>query len=322
MSPSKELAIGIDLGGTNAQVGLVDPIGHLTNRIHMPTNAADGWQATISRLATGVRQVCAEAHTDVNACEALGIGAPGTIDGDTIVEAPNLRWTNVPLVSALQDALATHLPIALDNDVNCATLAEARFGAARNERNLLGVWVGTGIGGGIILDGSLVRGPLGSAGEIGRTLLLSTNPIGMRRLEDICSRAAVTRRLHELARSNHATSLRDTMMATDDPLTVPARAITEAYAAHDALTRAVVDESADLLGRGIASACTLLGTPLVILGGGLTEALGQPYIDMIHTSCNTHVLPRLQGKVECRMTALGPDAGIIGAASVARDAIR
>lgn len=318
-----DLVLGIDLGGTNAQVGLVDTHGRIVDRLHLPTNAGDGWNTTVARMAHAVHSVCDAAGVKTAAIRALGIGAPGTIDGDAgvVAEAPNLRWNDVPLARALQDQLGG-ITVALDNDVNAALAGEAAFGAARNERDVLAVWIGTGIGGGILLQGNLVRGPLGSAGEIGRTLLLSTNPIGMQHLEDICSRAAVTRRLQQLARSNHPTALRDALMACTDPLTFPARAIADAYAAGDALTRLVIDETADFLGRGIASACTLLGTPIVILGGGLSEALGQHFVELVSASCNQHVLPRLQGRVQCRLTSLGADAGIVGAACIARDSLR
>ncbi len=317
-----DLAIGIDLGGTNAQIGLVDSCGQVVERLHMPTKAEDGSKHTITRLAEGIHAVCAAAAgTTPDAASAIGIGAAGSIDAatGTIVEAPNLRWTNVPLASMLHKELGD-LPIVIDNDVNAAIAGEAAYGAARNERDVLGVWVGTGIGGGIILDGNLIRGPLGSAGEIGRTLLLSASPIGMQRLEDICSRASITRRLHELIQTNHPTSLRDALLASDNPRAFPAKLVAEAYAAGDELVRTVIDEAADLLGRGIASACTLLGTPLVVMGGGLTEALGQPYVDAIGASCNHHVLPRLQGHMRFCITALGPDAGIIGAATLSRKA--
>ena len=317
---AQDIAIGIDLGGTNAQIGLVDANGLVVERLHMPTDADSGWQAIVDRLAKGVRSVCRAADTTPASVHAIGIGAAGSIDAanGTIVEAPNLRWTDVPLVSALQRVLGD-VTIVIDNDVNAAVVGETAFGVARGERNVLAIWVGTGIGGGIILDGSLVRGPFGSAGEIGRTLLLSANPIGMQRLEDICSRASVTRRLHELAQTNHSTLLGELLLACDDPRSFPAKHVADAYAAGDAITRTVVDEAADLLGRGIASACTLLGTPLVIMGGGLTEALGQGYVDAVAASCNRHVLPRLQGEMRFCMTALGPDAGIIGAAAIARE---
>ena len=313
-------AVGIDLGGTNAQVGLVDASGRITHRKHMAIASQAPWQATADALAQAIRSLCDDAGAQV-ASAIIGVGAAGSIDAaaGTIVEAPNLRWNDVPLARELASRLDGR-PVVLDNDVNAAALAEARYGAARDQPDLLAVWVGTGIGGGVMLDGTLVRGPLGSAGEIGRTLLVATGPLGQQRLEDICSRSALTRRLHELVRTNHDTSLRDALLEADDARAFPARELASAYDEGDILVRALVDEAADLLGRGIASACTLLGVPFVVLGGGLTEALGQPYVDAIATSCNAHVLPRLKGRVRCVMTGLGPDAGIVGAAIMARDA--
>lgn len=317
-----DLVVGIDLGGTNAQVGLVDARGHVMQRVHMPTNAGDGWRRVIDRLAEGVQAVCKANGMDTSAIRAIGIGAPGTIDYATgnVAEAPNLRWNDVPLAKTLSDLVSVG-SITIDNDVNAALAGEAAFGAAKGERNVLGVWVGTGIGGAIILDGKLIQGPYGSAGEIGRMLLFPTSSIGTRLLEEHCSRSAIAERLYQLVAANAPSVLKESLLATDDPRAFPTHDIAQAYINGDELVGTVIDEAADLLGRGIASAVTLLGTPVVIIGGGLAESLGQPYVDAIAHSCNNHVLPRLRGRLHFRLTALGSDAGMIGAAAMARNAL-
>ncbi|RMH27816.1 MAG: ROK family protein [Planctomycetota bacterium] len=235
-------------------------------------------------------------------------------DRGVVLEAPNLGWRDLPLAQRARERLGC--PVAVENDVNAAVLGELSAGAIRGEPEALGVWIGTGIGGAIVLGGALHRGGLGTAGEIGHTTLLPGAPAGLSKFEETCSRSAIADRLARLART------RQTALRADlDAGPVRASAIARAYAAGDALTREVVDEAADLIGVGIASAVTLLGMPVALLGGGLVEALGEPFVDAVAASARRRVFPAPARGVDFRITMLRERAGILGAAARARQTV-
>ena len=329
MNPTNSgLVVGIDLGGTNLQVGVVDTMDAIIGRSKKKTRADKGPEAVLDRVAAAVNEACELAGCTMADITAIGIGAPGAIDfaTGTVLEAPNLRWNDVPLARELSTRCA-NTPVVVDNDVNVAIYGENKLGAGNNAHNVLGVWCGTGVGGGLILNGELYHGGFGSAGEIGQTLLFPFAPLTYRLLEDVCSRTAVTRRVVTLIEKNHPSILPEISARRDaekerkrTPLRqIGSSVIAEAYAEGDKLTRDVIHESADLLGRAISNVVTLLSLPDVILGGGLTEALGQPWVDHVAASCREHVFPQEAAKVRFAATTLEDRAGLLGAALLARE---
>lgn len=322
--------VGIDLGGTNLQVGVVDGSDQILGRSKKKTKAEKGPEFVLDRIAEAITEACEEAGITAADILTIGIGAPGAIDfaTGTVLEAPNLRWNDVPLAAELS-ARCANIPVLVDNDVNVAIYGENRLGAGGNATDVLGVWCGTGVGGGLILNGRLYHGGFGSAGEIGQTLLFPTSPLTHRLLEDVCSRSAVTRRITTLIEKNHPSILPELAAQRDrekERKTTPLRqvgssVIAQAYNEGDKLVRDVVHESADLLGRAISNVVTLLALPEVILGGGLTEALGQPWVDHVAQSCREHVFPQEARKVRFVATELEDRAGLLGAALLARERI-
>lgn len=322
--------VGIDLGGTNLQVGIVDGSDRIIGRSKKKTKAEKGAEFVLDRIAEAVHEACDEAGCTAADLSAIGIGAPGAIDfaSGTVLEAPNLRWNDVPLAAELS-ARCAGVSVLVDNDVNVAIYGENRLGAGNNARDVLGVWCGTGVGGGLILNGCLYHGGFGSAGEIGQTLLFPTAPLTHRLLEDVCSRTAVVRRIVTLIEKNHPSMLPELAAKRDrekgrgpTPLRkVGSSVIAEAYEQGDKLVCDVVHESADLLGRGISNVVTLLALPDVVLGGGLTEALGQAWVDRVAESCRDHVFPQEARKVRFAATELEDRAGLLGAALLARERV-
>jgi glucokinase len=320
--------VGIDLGGTNLQVGVVDSSNAIIGRSKRKTKAEKGPQFVLDRIAQAVHEACEEAGCTPADLSAIGIGAPGAIDfaTGTVLEAPNLRWNDVPLAAELSTRCAG-VRVLVNNDVNVAIYGENRLGAGKNAENVLGVWCGTGVGGGLILGGKLYHGGFGTAGEIGQTLLFPTAPLTHRLLEDVCSRTAVVRRIVTLIEKNHPSILPDLAAARDKekgrsatPLRrVGSSVVAQAYEQGDKLTQDVVHEAADLLGRAISNVVTLLALPDVVLGGGLTEALGQHWVDHVAASCREHVFPKEAAKVRFVATELEDRAGLLGAALLARE---
>lgn len=309
--------IGIDLGGTNMQIGVVGPTLKVVGRAKKKTRAAEGSQRVIDRLIDGVHEACADAKVPLTEIAAIGIGAPGAVEPKRgiVLEATNLRWNNFPLASVLGRRLGHH--VVVDNDVNCAIYGEFRLGAAKGHDNVLGVWIGTGIGGGLILNGSMFYGSTHTAGEIGHTTLFPAMPPGSRSLENNCSRTAIVDRLVRLIRANNPSAVSD--LAEGDLSDIKARIVAQAYIKNDKLTRNVVDNAADMLGISVANAVTLLGLQRVVIGGGLTEAMGENLVGKIRESARRHAFPEICRNVEVVATKLEADAGLIGAAMFARD---
>ena len=160
----KDYAIGVDLGGTKLDIGVVDPSGNIRAHKLVPTNVQGGFQAVLEQILSNTRELIQK-----EACDplAVGVGLPGQIDGSTgsVIFAPNLLWNNVPFREELQRALS--LPIAVTNDVRAATYGEWILGAGKGYQDLVCIFVGTGIGGGIVSQGKMVTGDTNCAGEIG-----------------------------------------------------------------------------------------------------------------------------------------------------------
>lgn len=313
--PETRPVAGIDLGGTNIQIGIVGPDRKVAARAKRKTKPEDGRDAIIQRITDGIAEACASAKVRPSDLAAIGIGAPGAIDPatGTVLEAVNLRWNDVPLADLL--GKRTGKPVVVDNDVNAAVYGEYRLGAGDNARDLLGVWIGTGIGGGLILNGALFYGTFFTAGEIGHTIMFPNNPPGSASLEQNCSRTNIVERIVKLIRSNHKSAITD--LVDGDLEQVKSKTIAKAYQMGDPLTVEVVDNAADLIGISIAGVVTLLSLGRVVLGGGLTEAVGDPLVDRVKKSVRAHVFPEKCRQVKVVCTKLLDDAGVLGAALLA-----
>ncbi|MDX2130791.1 MAG: ROK family protein [Planctomycetota bacterium] len=319
MPPAKPF-VGVDLGGTNIQFGVVSHDLKLIGEAKRKTKAEEKLEGVLGRIEAGIAEACADAGVSPGAIGGVGIGAPGAVDPTRglVLEAVNLRWDNVPLADLLAKRLKTK--VFLDNDVNVAVFGENKLGAGKNARDLLGVWLGTGVGGGLILNGALYYGHFWTAGEIGHTILLPNMPRGVRTLEQHCSRTAIVERLAALLRSNQKSRL--TAEIGDDYTKIRSRTLARHYHEgdrEDALVIEVADAAADLLGQAIGSVVTLLSLPRVVLGGGLTEALGMPFVERVQTVAREVAFPDACKKVEVVPSMLEDTAGVYGAAMIAME---
>lgn len=316
-----ERVIGIDLGGTNVQIGVVelggDPGYRVVGREKRKTKPDQGVETVIERVAKGVETACELAGTKPSKVSAIGVGAPGVVDPHkgVVLEAVNLRWDEIPLAERLSERLGA--PVFVDNDVNAAVFGESRLGAGRGARNMLGVWVGTGIGGGLILNGEPYYGHFLTAGEIGHMLALPFNPAGSRSLEHNCSRSAIVERLVRLVRANRKSLITD--LVEDDLKQIRSGVIAQAYRAGDPLVVEVIEESAGLLGMHLAGVHTLLSLERIVLGGGLVEALGTPYVHLVAEELRRFAFPDKIKGVDVVASRLDDDAGILGAAMLAKE---
>lgn len=312
--------VGIDLGGTNIQVGIVSPDLKLLAEAKRKTKAEEKLEGVMGRIVAGIEEACEAAGLRTTDLGGVGIGAPGAVDPDrgVVLEAVNLRWDDVPLAELLTKRL--RVKTFLDNDVNVAIYGENKLGAGKNAKNVLGVWLGTGIGGGLILNGELYYGHFWTAGEIGHTILLPNLPRGVRSLENNCSRSAIVDRLVKLIKANQKSKV--TAEVGDDFDKIKSRTLARHYREaerEDKLVVEVVDDAANLLGQAIGSVVTLLSLPRVVLGGGLTEALGPPFVERVQKVVREVAFPDACKKVNVVESILEDTAGVFGAAMIAMD---
>jgi glucokinase len=297
--------IGIDLGGTKVLGSLVEG-GEVRAQEKRSTPVEGGPDDVVALIAEVVEALGGPG-------DGVGIGAPGVVDveGGIVSRAPNLPgWTrSVPLRELLSEALGG-APVAIDNDVNVAALAEHRLGAGRGVDDLLCVFVGTGVGGGLILDGRLRRGPSGLAGEIGHMIVQpGGRPCGcggFGHLESYAGRAGLEREARRRHEGGEATVLLDLAKHGRMKSSVFAKALD----AGDAITRELLDEAIEALGVALSATTALVDVELVVVGGGLADRLGQAFVDRMQAA----VTERLFGPpLRCVPAALGDDAGTIGA---------
>ncbi|WP_428386388.1 ROK family protein [Mucisphaera sp.] len=315
--PKGPMTLGVDLGGTNIQAGLLGPDNKLITRDSTKTKADEGAEKVLSRIVKLCDGILDEAKVSKGDVAGLGIGAPGALDieNGVVREAVNLRWRDFPLAKKLGELVG--MPVLIDNDVNVGAWGEYHAGAGKTGQDMLAVFVGTGIGGGLILNGKLMHGHFGTAGEIGHTTISAHSSIGRRTVENLASRNSMVLLLAKLIGANHSSSL---VEATGGDLSkIRSKILAQAVKQEDPLTLEVVSHAAEIVGISIANTVTLLSLPQVVVGGGVTEALGNAWMKRITDAFERHVFPHELRDCKIMASKLGDDAGVIGAALLARD---
>ena len=276
----EQFIIGVDLGGTNIVAGAmtVDGTRHLKIR-SIPTNASLGDEGVADRMATLVEGVILDTMRETGVQRSdfvgVGVGAPGPLDREKgiVLVAPNLGWQNFPLRDRMHDRLA--LPTTLDNDANCATFGEWWQGAARGGRNVVGLTIGTGIGGGLILNGALYHGASDMAGEIGHTTIdlngrhCKCGNYGC--LEAYASASAIATRAREVLVREEGESVIPAMVhgRFED---ITAQTVYDAAKAGDSVANEIVRDTARYLGAGVANLLNIFNPDTVVIAGGVTAA--------------------------------------------------
>jgi glucokinase len=309
-------AIGVDVGGTKIAALRVAPDGVVVARATRRT-PADDEAATLAALDDAVEQVRAAAVV------AIGVGAAGLVDvaRGALLSSPNLSWRDVPLRERLRETFA--LPVTVDNDATAGAWAEYRLGASRGVADSLFVGVGTGIGGGFVQQGRLVRGAHGFAGEIGHVIVEPDGPVcgcGNRGCwEQVASGPAIARagRAAVAARPDSAIA----SLASGDPELVTGALVTEAALAGDGPAVAILGEVGRRLGEGVAGLVNTLDPSIVVIGGGAAEA-GDLLLEPLRAAYRATVEGvDVRPEVPIVPASLGNDAGAVGAALLALDAV-
>jgi len=318
----KRWIVGVDLGGTNIVVGLV-PIGggDVLGLRTLPTESTRGAKFVVDRIVHMVEDSIAEvvaAHgTTRDAVAGVGIGSPGPLDRKTgtVINTPNLGWRNFPLRDLIANAVK--LPATLDNDANCATYGEWWLGAGRGTQTLVGFTLGTGIGGGIVLNGEIFHGCSDVAGEIGHMTIDSNGRkckcgnYGC--LEQYASGPAIAARAIEGIEAGAETVLEQMVDGKLDEIT--AATVYEAAVLNDAYAKEVVKDTAKFLGAGVASIINILNPEMVVIAGGVTRAGEHLFVPLI-AEVRRRAFRSAQECCRIVPAELSGTAGVVGAAAV------
>lgn len=311
------LALGIDLGGTKIAAGVVDASGRILGRGHRLTQPQEGWEAVVDRMVAAGEEALAQAGVTAEALAGVGIGSPGPVNPETgvVVEAANLFFKNVPLAEAV--AARFDRPTYLDHDARVAALGEYRFGAGQGATHLVFVTVSTGIGAGIIVKGRPHQGAHFAAGELGHTVVRPNGPrctCGLNGcLEAVASGTAIAKLAREAMARGEAPIL--AQLAGHDPERVDARLVAEGVRRGDPACRQVLDQATFYLGLALAGVINLIDCDRIVLGGGVAK-MGELLFEPVRRTVAASVVATGR-QVPIVPAALGSDAGILGAASLA-----
>lgn len=309
-------AVGVDLGGTKIEVGRIAGDGRVLEKTRRPTDAGRGAEAVERTLVEAVRAL---GHGDGEPA-ALGIGVAGQIDAETgtVIFGPNLDWHDVPLARSLHETLG--LPVFVTNDVRAATFGEWRHGAGRGADDLLCIFVGTGIGGGVVSGGRILAGCSNTAGEIGHLTVRQGGPRctcgndGC--LEALAGGWAIARDAKAAAKADPGAGAALLEAAGGDPEALTARHVADAAAGGDALARRLLGAAAEALAAGAVGLVNAFNPCRLIFGGGIVEGIPD-LLETVETTVRKRALGAATRRLEVGGAALGGDAGIVGAAAYA-----
>lgn len=307
----KKFRIGVDVGGTNIKIALVDREGHISYSNSIPTRAEMGYEYTISAMKQAIKDLMTETKTDKNSIEGIGFGFPGQIDykNGIVKNAPNIPgWVEIPITSTMEKEFG--IPTKVDNDVRCAALGELNFGAGKGCQNLVCITVGTGIGSGLIVNGKLVRGASNAAGEIGHIKLQMTGgPIcgcgDTGCFEAFASAPSIVAMAQDYIKGGKSTKYREFGEITS-------YSVAQAALEGDGVAKRIFNIIGEYLGIGLASVVNLLNPEKIIIGGGVAES-GDLLFNPIRKVISERTLEISGSAVEVVPAKLGNTAGVIGA---------
>jgi len=311
-------AIGIDLGGSKIEVALVNSSGLLHDRLRVPTDSKQGYKAILKLITKTIHQLCDKNGDAVPS--AVGIGIPGQISRSSgiVHYAPNLNWHEVNLENDLSKMLDKHVRIC--NDVRAATWGEWLYGAGRNCDDLVCIFIGTGIGGGIVSDGRMMAGCNNTAGEIGHMTIDLHGPechCGNKGcFEALAGGWAVARNAQAMVSTDKKGGKILLAIAGNEINKITAKTVAEAARKNDALAKKIVDNLADALIAGATALVNAFGPCRLILGGGITEGMPQ-LLGRIEKGVKKYALKAATENLKVLPAKLHNDSGVIGAAAFA-----
>lgn len=311
----KKYSIGIDLGGTKILIGLVEKeSGKVVSHIKKKTKKEKGPENIVRKMVEGVEELLEESGKSFTEISSIGIGSAGQIDrkNGIIIGAPNLDCYNLNLKEILQNKF--NIPVFVGNDVEVATIGEQKFGAGKGCADFVCVFVGTGIGSAIVKNGHIIYGATGTAGELGHIIVdLNGRPCACGAhgcLEAYASRSAIETRIDGALKKGRKSCISEYL---EEGKAITSSMIRKSIEREDELVTQCVSEASEYLSGGLASVINLINPELIILGGGLIEAVDYFYKQTIKKA-KSKSLPVPAEKIRFSKTILGDYSGVIGAA--------
>ncbi|MBR1607117.1 MAG: ROK family protein [Clostridia bacterium] len=311
--------IGIDLGGTNIAVGLVNEEGRIIAKTETPTLASRPYQELVKDMAACARKVMEEANITEDELRSIGVGIPGVADKDgMVIFCTNLGWRNVPLRAELQQYI--NKPVYMDNDATVAGWAEYQAGVSRNTRSSVFMTLGTGLGGGIVMDGKIWAGAHGAGSELGH-LVIEVDGVpctcGKRGCaERYCSATAIIRMAREACAD--APNCLIMRKVEGDMDKINAKVVFDAAKEGDSVALQVFNRFVKYLTIAINNVISFIDPDMIILGGGVSRA-GDFLLDAVKAALPEYLFYPTLKQPELRIASLGNDAGIIGAALLGKE---
>lgn len=305
-------AFGVDIGGTTVKLGLFDTEGNILKKWEITTRKENGGEKVLPDVAESIKNVIAEEKIAKEDIVGVGVGAPGPVDAKGVIyKAVNLGWGVFNMSETLENLLG--IPVKSGNDANVAALGEMWQGGGKGYKNLVAVTLGTGVGGGIIIDGQILNGSTGAAGEIGHLFIEKdeTEACG-------CGNVGC---LEQYASATGIAKLAARRLAKDDAPSVlrgkafvSAKAVFDAVKENDPVAIEIAEEFGDYLGKGLAIIAAVVNPEVFVIGGGVSKA-GEILFKYIRPAFDKHAFHGSKS-AELKLATLGNDAGIVGAAAM------
>ncbi|WP_080874607.1 ROK family glucokinase [Oceanobacillus timonensis] len=309
-----ELLAGADIGGTTVKIGFITKDGTIQDKWEIPTDLTNNGENIISDIWSSMASKLQTPPFNNASIKGIGVGAPGFVDAHTgvIAEAVNIGWKDVRLAEEL--GKLANVPVYVENDANIAVLGENWVGAGNQSRNLIAITLGTGVGGGIIANGTILNGANGMAGEIGHIEVLENGHLcncGKRGcLETIASATGIVRQGMEKVQANPDSLLAKVFQAEGS---ITTRHIFDLAKQGDPASKEIIDYTTDVLGKALSNMSMIINPSNILIGGGVSNA-GDYLIQAVTQAFRKHALPRISEVCTIKVCQLGNDAGIIGGA--------
>ncbi len=307
--------ICLDIGGSKILGAVLDEENNILARVKKKTKPEQGTEAVDTRIKDVVSELLSVSGTDPKELQAIGAGAPGVIDtgSGTIFYAPNISWKNHPLGKILEESFK--VPTVIGNDVNVGVLGEWKYGAARGYSHVLGIFVGTGIGGGVIIDNKLFTGSRFAGTEVGHMTLNTEGPLcncGQRGcLEAYSSKIAITREIKAGLQKGMASSLKEVLGERDT--VIKSSSLKRAVQEGDKLATAALKRAVYYLAAGAGNLINIFNPEILVLGGGVMEALEEEILSLFDRYLPRFAWPAMLNQVKIKASSLKDDAILYGA---------
>ncbi len=319
-SDKKEFVVGVDLGGTKILAGVFKTSLACIGRSKMSTKPQRGAKGVIDRIARCVEDAVDECDLTLKQVRGVGIGAPGAVDSESgrVIFAPNLGWEDIELKKELEEKL--EVPVFVENDCNICALGIYESELEKKPRQMVGIFLGTGIGGGIMLDGKLFSGFNRTAGEVGHMVIEVGGPkcsCGNRGcFEALASRGAIFRKIQADVKAGQKTVLTD--MLGPDLDDMRSGDLRKAIRQGDKYVEKVIEDAAEYTGIAVANLINIFNPEVVVLGGGVITALEDEMMAIILETAKDYAMAGTFKGIDILASKLGDDAGIVGGAVLAR----